>query len=327
MKILITGTAGFIGFWTAQSLSAQGHEVIGADRYSNFYSTKLKEMRSGILKKDFNIKTINLDLSEDLSVKELFNQNPVECVIHLAAQPGVRLPASQRDVYVKDNMLAHFNVLNQVLLREVPYFLYASSSSVYGDLNVEKLREGIANLRPNSFYGTTKLINEQISENLTNDSSTRSRGLRFFSVYGPWGRPDMAYSKIIAALETGEIFNVFGDTSVLRDFTYISDVVESISLLLTNLSNQPEGYSDVVNVGGGRPVSLAEVIATLEELSEKKLNLAFLNRDNRDVISTDADTTRLFSLTSNLPQIDINEGLARTYNWATSNGINSGWMN
>ncbi len=321
MKILVTGTAGFIGFWTAQSLSAQGHEVIGADRYSSFYSTKLKETRSRILNEDFNVKTFNLDLSDSLSVKELFNQYPVECVIHLAAQPGVRLPASQRDVYVKDNLLAHFNVLNQVLLSDVPNFLYASSSSVYGDLHVDKLREELTNLRPNSFYGATKLINEQVSENLTLGSSARSRGLRFFSVYGPWGRPDMAYSKIIAALQSGESFNVFGDTDVLRDFTYISDVVESIALLLTNLTNQPEGYSDVVNVGGGRPVSLAQVIAKLEELSERKLNLRFLNRDHRDVMSTNADTTRLFSLTNNLPQIGINEGLARTYDWAISSRI------
>lgn len=325
MKILITGTAGFIGFWTAQSLSAQGHQVIGADRFSNFYSTKLKENRSKILQKDFNVKTFNLDLSDNLLLAKLLDKNPVECVIHLAAQPGVRLPSSQRDVYVKDNLLAHFNVLNQVLLREVPYFLYASSSSVYGDISVEKLHEGITNLKPNSFYGVTKQINEQITQNLTKDSSTRSRGLRFFSVYGPWGRPDMAYSKIIAALQTGEIFSVFGNTTVERDFTYISDVVESISLLLKNLSNQDEGYSDVVNVGGGRPASLAEVIARLEELSEKKLHLEFLNRDNRDVMSTDADTTRLFSLTSNLPQIDIKEGLARTYDWATSRSMKSDW--
>ena len=198
MKYLVTGAAGFIGSHLCQRLATEGNEVIAIDNFSDYYDINLKKLRVEKLLTPLQVNVLSVDISDKDAIDRLIASSKPEVVINLAAQAGVRLPTDQIHKYVNSNLVGFSNVLQSTVSNKIPYFLYASSSSVYGDQAAIPYTESEQNLHPNSFYGATKLANELLTPTLIKNSSTIARGLRFFTVYGPWGRPDMAYFRMIA---------------------------------------------------------------------------------------------------------------------------------
>jgi UDP-glucuronate 4-epimerase len=318
MRAIVTGSSGFIGAAVAQKLIREKWEVVGIDCHSNYYSTDLKKARLNDLvhHQNFTFEGFNL-LDRDRFSKIVRNFRP-DTVFHLAAQAGVRLPVNQIDKYVESNLSGFSSVLQTVALEKVPNFLYASSSSVYGDMARIPYSESEKSLSPNSFYGATKLSNEVLSHALIRHSESRARGLRFFTVYGPNGRPDMAYFRIIANLVTQSKFELFGDGTVERDFTYIDDCVEMIYKLNQELSTNEEGFSDLVNVGGGYPVSINQLIQLASRYLNRELVFEQTEGNTSDAARTMADTTYLKSLVGTSPMTRIETGLKKTIDWASN---------
>ena len=316
MKYLITGAAGFIGSAVSQALVRQGHTISAVDSFSNYYSRDLKISRAKRLKDDFGIDTQRLDLSDEKSVKSLFLNCKPDIVIHLAAQPGVRLPLAQNAIYVKDNLVGFSNIATASAISGVDSFLYASSSSVYGDQREASLSESNHEIRPISFYGATKIANEFLAHSIANTSDTKFRGMRFFTVYGPWGRPDMAYFKIInAAINRGK-FELYGDGSKTRDFTYLDDVISSVISLSDELLLRNSRFSDVVNIGGGNPVSINGLINTIQQILNVEIYINRVDNVIGDVSDTMADTRYLDSLIKPKKFVELRDGISETVEWA-----------
>jgi len=328
MKIIVSGAAGFIGSYLCQNLMLEGHQVIGIDNYSDYYDLSLKKNRVNYLIKKLDL--INLDISDLPKINDLISKSKPDIVINMAAQAGVRLPLEKTHRYVDSNLVGFSNILQSAVANSVPYFLYASSSSIYGDKAEIPYIETEQNLHPNSFYGATKLANELLTPTLIEDSSTAARGLRFFTVYGPWGRPDMAYFRMIANVISGADFNFFGDGSVERDFTFIDDAVNSVVLLTEQLQKQKPGFSDVVNLGGGRPLSMNYLLETVGKLSSKEVVYTRQSGNQNDSKKTMSDSTYIQSLIGSKPSTKLEDGIAKTIEWAKRADISpklNSWVN
>jgi len=321
VKYLVTGAAGFIGSHLTRKLTMQGHEVTPVDNFTNYYDPTLKENRETHLINPLGLSVIKVNLSNPLEVSKLLESSKFDSVIHLAAQPGVRVPLASHDRYIESNLNAFAVLLSKVRERGIPNFLYASSSSVYGNNPDSSFSEIKSKPDPVSFYGATKLANEILASSGRHESATRTRGLRLFTVYGPWGRPDMAYFRLIASLLTAYKFQMYGDGSVRRDFTFIDDVTEIISKLDFQLLTENPGFSDVVNVGGGNPHSLNEMIQTMETLLGKKVHTNKELMNPNDVNKTCADPTYLLSLINYVPQTTLNIGIGSVVAWAQARNI------
>ena len=316
MKYLITGAAGFVGSNLSLKLKNSHHEVLGIDNFSSYYAPELKELRVSRLLNPLGIEVKKVDLFELLKLRMVVRQYRPDSIIHLAAQPGVRTPLSESHQYIRDNIVAFSNVLQTAIEERVPEFLYASSSSVYGNSPNVPFREDDLSIHPISIYGATKLSNEILAPVFINGSKTRARGMRFFTVYGPWGRPDMAYFRIINSVLGGSEFKKFGDGEVKRDFTYIDDITRSIELLSEELLTRPEGYSDVVNIGGGKPHTLNELISVVSDQLGLQPNLSESGSNPNDTSYTNADVSILQRLTGSIPKTDLEHGVASTISWA-----------
>jgi UDP-glucuronate 4-epimerase len=327
MQYLITGAAGFIGSFLCQKLAKEGNKIIAIDNFSSYYDIGLKNTRVKELLEPLNIDVINLDITDDLKFDNLVSKSKPDVVINLAAQAGVRLPTNEIDKYVNSNLVGFSNVLRSTVKNKVPFFLYASSSSVYGDKAAIPYIESEQNLHPTSFYGATKLANELLTPTLTQNSSTAARGLRFFTVYGPWGRPDMAYFRMIANVISGAEFNFFGDGSVERDFTFIDDAVNSVMALSTELQKRKPGYSDVVNLGGGRPLSMNYLLQTVSSISKNEVKFNRLNSNTNDAKKTMSDSKYIESLIGSKPSTKLEDGIAKTIEWAMHKDISSNLNN
>ncbi|CAN2170668.1 WcaG Nucleoside-diphosphate-sugar epimerases [Candidatus Nanopelagicaceae bacterium] len=272
----------------------------------------------------------DVDLADLQSFQAVVKDYQPEAVIHLAAQPGVRTPLGKSYQYIQNNVVAFSNVLQTSIQECIPEFLYASSSSVYGNsLNIP-YREDDSAIHPISIYGATKLANEILTPAFVNGSKTRARGMRFFTVYGPWGRPDMAYFRLIDSVLNGSEFKKFGGGEIKRDFTYIDDITTSIEKLSQELANRPEGYSDIVNIGGGKPHSLNDLIAVICKQLGSTPNLTETASNPNDTSYTNADVTRLKELTNSIPLVDLEVGVKSTISWASQKEIReslTGWTN
>jgi UDP-glucuronate 4-epimerase len=321
MQYLITGAAGFIGSFLCHKLAKEGNKIIAIDNFSNYYDVGLKNNRVKELLEPLDIDIVNLDIVDDAKFDDLVSKSKPDVVINLAAQAGVRLPLKETDKYVNSNLVGFSNVLRSTVNNKVPYFLYASSSSVYGDKAAIPYIESEQNLHPNSFYGATKLANELLTPTLIQNSSTAARGLRFFTVYGPWGRPDMAYFRMIANVISGAEFNFFGDGSVERDFTFIDDAVNSVMALTTELQKRKPGYSDVVNLGGGRPLSMNYLLQTVSSISKNEVKFNRLNSNSNDAKKTMSDSKYIESLIASKPNTKLDDGIAKTIEWAMRKDI------
>ncbi len=319
----MTGAAGFIGSHLCRELSLQANEVIAIDNLSDYYDTSLKKARIKNLLDSKGISFSELDICNRSALNALIKESRPDVVVNLAAQAGVRLPLNQVYKYVESNLIGFSNVLQSTVSNEVPYFLYASSSSVYGDQAAIPYTESEQNLHPNSFYGATKLANELLTPTLIKNSATIARGLRFFTVYGPWGRPDMAYFRMIANVVSGSEFNFFGDGSVERDFTYIDDAVNSVIELSKELEKRKPGYSDVVNLGGGRPLSMNYLLESISKISKAEVKFNRQSGNSNDAKKTMSDSSYIQSLIGSKPETKLEDGIDKTYQWALRSDISA----
>lgn len=323
-RVLITGVAGFIGHRLAlQLLENQEIEVAGIDSMTDYYALDLKKSRLNLLQGRARFRFYQIDICDTKSLNLLLAREEFDCVVHLAAQAGIRLPFSEYSRYVDSNLTGFSNMLLLSAHHKVSNFLYASSSSVYGNSTNFPLSESEINLKPVSFYGSTKLSNEILARGLSSKSPMKTRGLRFFTVYGPMGRPDMAYFRIAAALLLNKTFGLFGDGAVKRDFTYVGDVVNSLISLCSNLNDQDSGFHDVVNVGGGKPCSMLDLVSTLENISGKRLAINYSENIAQDVRTTVADTKRQKELIGVIPETSLEDGLKVFWEWIERPDITS----
>ena len=323
MRILVTGAAGFIGSALCQQLVLSDHNVTAVDNFSDYYDVSLKHLRVKELLNPVNLEVLNLDICDQEKVEKIIASSSPEIVIHLAAQAGVRLGVSDSRKYVDSNLVGFSNVLISAIENKIPKFLYASSSSVYGDKADIPYRESELNLHPNSFYGSTKLANELLVPTLVKNSETIARGLRFFTVYGPWGRPDMAYFRMIANVIAGAEFNFFGDGSIERDFTFISDAVGSVINLALELEERKPGFSDVVNLGGGRPLSMNYLMEVVGSLTGKKVSFERFETNLNDAHKTMSDASYIQNLIGSKPSTKLEDGISKTIEWASRNEISA----
>jgi UDP-glucuronate 4-epimerase len=316
VRYLVTGAAGFIGSNLSSKLAISGNSVLGIDIFSPYYSPDLKQLRVDVLLKPKGIEVRNEDLSDLTAVQRVIRDFQPNTIIHLAAQPGVRTPLGKSYEYIQNNLVAFSNVLQTAVEESIPEFLYASSSSVYGNSTHFPYREDDFSIRPISIYGATKLANEILASAYVSGSETRARGMRFFTVYGPWGRPDMAYFRLIDSVLNGSEFKKYGGGEVKRDFTYIDDITEAIQRLTKELKSRVPGYSDVVNIGGGKPLSLNDLITVISSQLKSDPILTESKSNPNDTIYTNADVSRLYELTQSIPIVDLNRGVELTIAWA-----------
>lgn len=316
MKAIVTGSSGFVGAALTEKLLSLGWEVLGIDSHSDYYSVALKEARLMSLRRHANFRFVQADISSRIELDALVKKMAPKSIFHLAAQAGVRISPNQIHRYVESNLTGFSSVLQSAVVNEVPNFLFASSSSVYGDAAMIPYHEEELNLRPNSFYGATKLSNEILAKSLIPGSKTRARGMRFFTVYGPMGRPDMAYFRIISNLIAGSKFELFGDGKIERDFTFVDDCIEMIQLLETELSTHQSGYVDLVNIGGGHPTSMTELIRLTVDRLGKKLEFNQLESNPKDAAKTMANSELLIKLIGIKPSTPFDIGLNKTIDWA-----------
>ena len=322
-KILLTGAAGFIGSHFAKKMLQEGFSVVGVDKFSNYYSPEYKKARLNSLELTNQFEIYNLDLSNFEPFNNAVEKCKPEYIVHFAAQAGIRLPLERSDIYVNDNILSFLNIIKSAQINNVKGILYASSSSVYGDETPTPFKEKAGNLNPKSFYGLTKLMNEKMAELFAHSNSLRMRGLRFFTVYGPWGRPDMAYFRLAASAVGKSKFELFGDGSIQRDFTYIDDVVQNSFELLVNLINQKTGFNDVVNIGGGQPHSINDLIEKITQYGERKFEISSGKSNLLDAKITMASDEYLTTLIGGRTFKKIDEGVGELMNWVNIPEIKS----
>lgn len=317
MQVLLTGAAGFIGSATALELAERGHRVVAVDNFSPYYSGSLKERRVQTLLQHPLIEFKRCEITDTYEIRKIFEQEEISSVFHLAAQAGVRVPLSHWRDYSRDNLDAFSNVLISAAEFGVSNFLYASSSSVYGNATQKSFSESEVTPSPLSFYGATKLANEIIASTTSKATGIKTRGLRFFTVYGPWGRPDMVYFRMIASAITREPFEFFGDGSIERDFTYIEDVASMNCELLDELHTHDKAFTDVVNIGGGKPRSINQILEIVEAVSGVAVPFNRRESNKSDVSRTNADFGYLESLIDQHPSIPAEMGLAMAFEWAS----------
>jgi len=321
--ILVTGCAGFVGSFISKELINRGYRVVGVDSMSDYYSPKLKELRLAELHENRLFTFQLLDIASFSEVSRLFDSSDFDGVIHLAAQAGVRLPLAQVSRYIDSNIIGFHNVLQKSLEKNINRFIYASSSSVYGDISPLPYSEKSLLIHPKSFYGATKLNNELEAAILGRDGQTSIRGVRFFTVYGPWGRPDMAYFRLMAAALSQYEFTLFGDGSVQRDFTYIDDVVSTTLDLFEELKLTNITRNDLVNIGGKRPLSMNYLIEKVKDISGSNFNLSQTYPSASDSIATMADNSYLTQLLGPRDFTPLETGLERFYEWMIRPEISS----
>ncbi len=327
MKYLVTGAAGFIGYHLVNRLCKEGKSVIGIDNINEYYDPKLKKDRLRYLEDFDNFEFCKIDLLDEDKIKKIFKQNRIEKVIHLAAQAGVRYSLENPHTYISSNIEGFLNILECCRYNSVEHLVYASSSSVYG-LNKEyPFSTKQSTNHPASLYAATKKSNELMAHSYSHLYNIPTTGLRFFTVYGPWGRPDMALFIFTERLMGGKTIDVNNNGEMSRDFTYVDDIIEgvirikdriptsiknSISNLEADSSSAP--YS-VYNIGAGNPVKLTRFIEVLEESLDIKADLNFRKMQLGDVKSTHADITELFEAVNYKPEVSIEIGIKKFVEW------------
>ena len=328
MKILITGVAGFIGFHVAERLLAQGHAVVGLDNLNDYYEVSLKLARLARIESRPNFRFIRLDLADRTVMAELFAREKFERVIHLGAQAGVRYSIDNPHAYADANLVGHLNVLEGCRQNGVGHLLYASSSSVYGLNRKTPFSTSDSVDHPVSLYAATKKANELMSHSYAHLYDLPTTGLRFFTVYGPWGRPDMALFKFTQAILAGHPIDVYNQGDMRRDFTYIDDIAEAVVRLMTVIptrnpdwtveSGSPAESSApyrVYNIGNSQPVQLTEFIHELELALGVSAKMNLLPMQPGDVLETSADTSALAAAIGFKPHTPLADGLARFVGW------------
>ena len=320
--ILITGCAGFIGFHLAKRLLLNNYAIIGVDNLNSYYDVNLKKARLKLLKEHENFSFELITIEDKAALEKIFFLNDIDIVINLAAQAGVRYSLENPDAYIQSNVIGFMNILKCCNRHQIEHLIYASSSSVYGANNKMPFSTNDNVDHPISLYAATKRVNELLAYTYSHLYDLPTTGLRFFTVYGPWGRPDMSYFKFTKAIMKGDPIQVYNSGNMKRDFTYIDDIVEGIVRLLekkperiqlpTISSNAP--YK-IYNIGNNQPVELMEFIAVFEDKIGKKAIKQFLPMQAGDVHETYADIEDLEKDIGFKPQTKINEGIGKFIDW------------
>ncbi|KUK77849.1 MAG: NAD-dependent epimerase/dehydratase [candidate division WS6 bacterium 34_10] len=311
MRILITGTAGFIGFHLAKRLLDEGNEVVGIDNFNDYYEVSLKEDRNKILEEYDNFKLYRLDISDLEDLKKVFEENEFDKVCNIAAQAGVRYSIENPYVYADANLVGFVNMINLTKENGIEQFVYASSSSVYGNGEKYPCSELDDVDHPISLYAASKRANELIAYTYNHLFGLRTIGLRFFTVYGPWGRPDMAIYKFAKKMMNDEEIPVFNyGKDLKRDFTYIDDIIDGVCLAL-----ESDYENEVFNLGKGSPDELGYMIDLIEKYMgiEAKKNL--LPMQQGDVMITYSDTSKAKKMLGYSPKTTLDEGIEKFVEW------------
>ncbi|HHX15112.1 MAG TPA: SDR family NAD(P)-dependent oxidoreductase [Fibrobacter sp.] len=313
-KILVTGAAGFIGCETCLRLIEQGYSVVGTDNLNDYYSVSLKKDRLNRL--DNSLFQFELcDLADKSTLESLFAKYHFERVIHLAAQAGVRYSLQNPQAYIDSNVTGFLNVLECCRMYPVKHLTYASSSSVYGRNTSTPFKTTDITEKPSSLYAATKKSNELMAETYNHLFQINATGLRFFTVYGPWGRPDMAPWLFAKAISEGNPIKIFNNGNMKRDFTYIDDIIEGVIRVseVGSLKEDPE--HKLYNIGRGHPIPLLEFVEILEENLGKKAVKTYLPMQPGDVEITWADVSNLEAEVGYTPRIDLREGISKFVTW------------
>lgn len=311
--IVVTGCAGFIGFHLTKNLLDENKKVIGIDIIDKYYDPKKKKDRLKILNKYKNFKFFKIDLNRyDLIYSKLKNYK-IQLIIHLAAQPGVRISIKKPHNTLKQNLVPFINILEIARLKKVKKFLFASSSSIYGDTKIYPFVEKDNQNVPVSVYGATKLSNEIIASSYSKNFNMKTIALRFFTVYGPYGRPDMAYYSFLDDLKKNKKIRVFNKGHMMRDFTYVDDVIKGIISLI---NFKMKKNHDVINIGKGKPDQLMELIKLIEVNYKKKFKIEYTkNIPNGDIKKTFSNVNKAKKLIKWKPKVNLDEGIKRFVNW------------
>jgi UDP-glucuronate 4-epimerase len=316
VKTLITGIAGFIGFHVAADLMARGHEIVGVDSMNDYYDPSLKEARLRQLAQRGEFFLHRGDLADRTIIPRL-RADEVETVVHLAAQAGVRYSAQNPAAYVDANLVGFGNVLELCRTGGVRHLVYASSSSVYGANTKLPFATTDRADHPISFYAATKRANELMAHAYAHNFPIRATGLRFFTAYGPWGRPDMAYFTFTRKILAGELIDVYAGGDSSRDYTYIDDVVEVVRRVVEETAPRAssEASHRIYNVGSGRPVPLAEFIATLEDALGVSARRQTVPAQPGDMTDTFADVSELERYLRYRPSTPLADGIRTFVAW------------
>ncbi|MEZ8062890.1 MULTISPECIES: NAD-dependent epimerase [Vibrio] len=327
MKYLVTGVAGFIGSAVSERLCAAGHEVVGIDNLNDYYEVSLKHDRLKRIEHE-NLTFIELDLADREGMAKLFAEQKFDRVIHLAAQAGVRYSIDNPMAYADSNLVGHLAILEGCRHNKVEHLVYASSSSVYGLNQKMPFHTADSVDHPISLYAATKKSNELMAHTYSHLYDVPTTGLRFFTVYGPWSRPDMAMFKFANLIVAGKEIDIYNNGDMMRDFTYIDDIVEGIIRVQDRIpAKQPDWTVEqgspatssapyrVFNIGHGSPVKLMDYIEALESALGIEAKKNFMPMQPGDVYATYADTEDLFEAVSYKPQVKIQEGAKAFADW------------
>ncbi|WP_266182484.1 NAD-dependent epimerase [Dyella humicola] len=329
MKVLVTGTAGFIGSYVAERLLDRGDEVVGFDNLNDYYDVSLKKARLARFADRPGYTHIHADLADRGAMERAFAHHRPQRVVHLAAQAGVRYAAENPHVYVSSNVVGFLHVLEGCRHHGVEHLVFASTSSVYGANTAMPFSEHRSAEHPLTLYAATKKANEQMAHSYAHLYGIPSTGLRFFTVYGPWGRPDMALFLFTRAILAGEPIRVFNHGRHKRSFTYVDDIVEGVIRTLDNVptidtqwnSNAPDPANSGVapyrlfNIGNERPVELLHYIEVLEQCLGRKATMELLPLQPGDVPDTEADVTDLIQTVGYRPQVSVETGVDNFVRW------------
>jgi UDP-glucuronate 4-epimerase len=331
MKILITGVAGFIGFHLANLMLRQNHQIVGVDNLNDYYEQSLKKDRLAILEAHEQFLFYKADLKDKPSVDKIFETHRPEYVINLAAQAGVRFSISNPYAYLDSNLIGFMNVLEACRNYPVRHLIYASSSSVYGGNKVVPFSTNHNVDHPVSLYAATKKANELMAHTYSHLYTIPTTGLRFFTVYGPYGRPDMAYFSFVKDILSGTPIKIFNHGEMKRDFTYVDDIVRSISQLIDKIPIANENWDErvddlstsfapykIYNIGNNSPVDLMHFITILEDQLGIKAEKIFMEMQPGDVLITYADVSDLEKDIGFKPSTSIEKGLAQFVKWYKS---------
>ena len=330
MKILITGAAGFIGFHTCLKLVNQGHNVYGIDNINDYYDHKLKydrlnqlgfdEFESKIFKKEIQsskfkrLRFSRIDLVDDLSITKLFKKEGFEVVCNLAAQAGVRYSIKNPKDYIDSNIIGFYNILEACRNYNIKHLVYASSSSVYGESKRVPFKTSHIVDKPVSLYAATKKSNELMAHSYGHLYNFKTTGLRFFTVYGPWGRPDMAYFLFVDAILNNRPIKVFNNGEMKRDFTYIDDIVQGLCKII-ELDVENRFHYKLFNIGNNKTETLSDFISNIERILKISASKNFFPIQKGDVSQTWADIDDLYNEVSYKPNTKIDVGLKKFIDW------------